>query len=303
LVLDGGDDDLGGLKVDDFVGVDSGSGKRTGIQALEDIDEIAICMVPGMWSETVQSGLITHCETLRYRFGVIDPPDQLSIQDVQSFRGPYDTRFAALYYPWIRIHDPIADAPVDIAPAGHVAGIYARVDVNRGVYKAPANEVIQGINLVDGLAQDVNKREQDVLNPIGINALRFFTDRGQRVWGARTLSSDAQWKYINVKRLFIFVEHSLDKGTQWVVFEPNDENTWARVRQSITNFLTTIWHEGGLQGAKASDAFFVKVDETTMSQDDIDNGRMIIIVGIAPVKPAEFVIIRIQQKTLDQQAP
>jgi phage tail sheath protein FI len=303
LSLTGGDDDLAGLKVDDFVGVDGGSGLRTGIQALEDIDEIAICILPGIWAETAQSALITHCELLRYRFAIIDPPDGQSIQGIKSFRAPFETKFAALYYPWIRAHDPLLDGSVDMAPSGHLAGIYARVDNERGVWKAPANEIIRGIDLRGGLAQDVNKREQDLLNPNGINALRFFTDRGQRVWGARTLSANAAWKYINVKRLFIYVEHSLDKGTQWVVFEPNEENTWARVRQSITNFLTSLWHEGGLQGAKPEDAFFVKVDFTTMSQDDIDNGRMIIVIGIAPVKPAEFVIIRIQQKTLDQTAP
>jgi len=303
LALTGGDDDLAGLTIDDFVGVDGGSGHRTGIQALEDIDEIAISIVPGIWGETAQSALITQCELLRYRFAIIDPPDGQSIQGIQSFRAPFETRFAALYYPWIRVRDPALGQSVDVAPSGHLAGIYARVDNARGVWKAPANEVIQGIDLVGGLAQDVNKREQDVLNPEGINALRFFTDRGQRVWGARTLTSNGAWKYISVKRLFIFVEHSLDKGTQWVVFEPNDENTWARVRQSITNFLTSVWHEGGLQGAKPEDAFFVKVDLTTMSQDDIDNGRMIVLIGIAPVKPAEFVIIRIQQKTLDQTAP
>jgi phage tail sheath protein FI len=303
MTLAGGDDDLGGLKVDDFVGTNGGSGKRTGIQALEDIDEIALCVVPGMWSETVQTALIGHCELLRYRFAILDPPDGETIDGIRTVREPFDTKFAALYYPWIRVRDPLLDQSVDLAPSGHIAGIYARVDNDRGVFKAPANEVIQGIDLIGGLAQDVNKREQDLLNPNGINALRFFTNRGQRVWGARTLSSNAAWKYINVKRLFIFVEHSLDKGTQWVVFEPNDENTWARVRQSITNFLTTVWIQGALQGAKPEDAFFVKVDLTTMTQDDIDNGRMIILIGIAPVKPAEFVIIRIQQKTLAQKGP
>jgi phage tail sheath protein FI len=303
LWLGGGDDDLGGLEVEDFVGADGGSGHRTGIQALEDIDEIAMCVVPGIWSETVQSELVSHCERLRYRFAILDPPDGESIAGIQAFREPFDSRFAALYYPWVRVLDPNQNKSVDLAPSGHIAGIYGRVDNDRGVHKAPANEVIQGIDLRGGLAQDVNKREQDVLNPKGINALRFFTDRGQRVWGARTLSSNGAWKYVNVKRLFIFVEHSLDKGTQWVVFEPNDENTWARVRQSITNFLTTVWHAGALQGAKPEDAFFVKVDLTTMTQDDIDNGRMIVLIGIAPVKPAEFVIIRIQQKTLDQKAP
>jgi phage tail sheath protein FI len=178
-----------------------------------------------------------------------------------------------------------------------MAGLYARVDNERGVHKAPANEVIRGIQK---LADDVTKREQDLLNPKNINALRYFPGRGNRVWGARVVTSDAAWKYINVRRLFIYVEQSIDVGTQWVVFEPNDEPLWARVRQTITNFLTTVWRSGALQGGKAEEAFFVKCDYSTMTQDDIDNGRLICLIGIAPVKPAEFVIFRIQQKTLDQ---
>jgi phage tail sheath protein FI len=168
------------------------------------------------------------------------------------------------------------------------------------VWKAPANEVIQGITKI---AQDVNKREQDLLNPKNINALRFFPDRGNLVWGARIVTSDTQWKYINVRRLFIYIEQSIELGTQWVVFEPNDQALWARVRQSISNFLETTWRQGALMGSKASEAFFVKCDLTTMTQDDLDNGRLICLIGIAPVKPAEFVIFRIQQKTLDQTTP
>jgi phage tail sheath protein FI len=294
--LDGGDDHYELLTVDDFVGVDGGSGARTGIQALEDIDEIAICMVPNVWSTTVESALITHCEYMRYRFGILDPQDGLSIDGIRTFREPLDTKYAALYHPWIEVRDPSVQRSVQVAPSGHMAGIYARVDVERGVHKAPANEVIDSITKI---AQDISKREQDVLNPVGINALRFFPNRGNRVWGARTVSSDSSWKYINVRRLFIYVEHSIDNGTQWVVFEPNDEPLWARVRQTITNFLTTTWRSGALQGTKPDEAFFVKCDRTTMTQDDIDNGRLICLIGIAPVKPAEFVIFRIQQKTLD----
>jgi len=294
--LDGGDTHFELLTVDDFVGVDGGSGARTGIQALEDIDEISICAVPNMWSTTVQSELITHCESLRYRFAILDPKDGLSIEGIRSFREPLDTKYAALYYPWIEVRDPSVQRSVQVAPSAHMAGIYARVDVQRGVHKAPANEVILSITKI---MQDVSKREQDVLNPKGINALRFFPGRGNRVWGARTVSSDSSWKYINVRRLFIFVEASIDYGTQWVVFEPNDEPLWARVRLTITNFLTSVWRSGALQGAKPDEAFFVKCDHTTMTQDDIDNGRLICVIGIAPVKPAEFVIFRIQQKTMD----
>ncbi len=297
--LDGGDNHFELLTVDDFVGVDGGSGARTGIQAMEDIDEISICAVPSIWSTTVQSALITHCELLRYRFAILDPKDGLSIDGVQTFREPIDTKYAALYYPWIEVRDPSVRRNVQIGPAGHTAGIYARVDVQRGVFKAPANEVIESITKI---SQDVNKREQDLLNPKNINALRFFPNRGNRVWGARVLTSDSSWKYINVRRLFIYVEASIDYGTQWVVFEPNDEPLWARVRQSITNFLTSTWRSGALQGAKPDEAFFVKCDHTTMTQDDIDNGRLICVIGIAPVKPAEFVIFRIQQKTMEIKA-
>lgn len=298
LSLSGGDDSLATLTSDDFVGVDGGSGNRTGIQALEDIDEISLCMAPGMWASTIHNGLIQHCEILKDRFAIIDPPDRLDIEGIRTFREPIDTKYAALYYPWIEVRDPSVSRNVYVAPSGHLAGIYARVDVERGVHKAPANEVVRGITKI---AQDVTKREQDMLNPKNINALRFFPGRGNRVWGARVLTSDSAWKYINVRRLFIFVEESIDEGTQWVVFEPNDEPLWARVRQSITNFLTTVWRSGALEGTKAEQAFFVKCDRTTMTQDDIDNGRLICLIGIAPVKPAEFVIFRIQQKTRDAQ--
>jgi phage tail sheath protein FI len=294
--LTGGNDNLAQLTVDDFVGVDGGSGRRTGIQALEDIEELSLVAAPGMWSGTVQSALIRHCEQLRYRFAVIDPRDRLSIQGVRDFRDAIDTKYAALYYPWLEVRDPSVRRNVVVAPSLHMIGLYARVDVNRGVHKAPANEVIGGITRI---AMDVNQREQDMLNPKGINALRFFPGRGSRVWGARTLSSDSSWKYVNVRRIFIYVEASIDRGTQWVVFEPNDEPLWARVRATITNFLTTTWRGGMLQGATPEEAFFVKVDRSTMTQDDIDNGRLICLIGIAPVKPAEFVIFRIQQKTLE----
>jgi len=294
--LKGGDDHIAELSVDDFVGEDKGKGNRTGIQALEDIDEISICLAPCLWSPIVHAGLIQHCEALKDRFAILDPKDDLSIEGIREFREPLDTKYAALYYPWVEVRDPLAKRNVEVAPSGHIAGVYARVDVERGVHKAPANEVIRGITKI---AQDVVKREQDLLNPRNINVLRFFPGRGNRVWGARVVTSDSSWKYINVRRLFIFVEESIDEGTQFVVFEPNDEPLWARVRATITNFLTTVWRSGALQGAKPDEAFFVKIDRTTMTQDDIDNGRLICVIGIAPVKPAEFVIFRIQQKTLE----
>jgi uncharacterized protein len=311
MSLGQGTDNLGSLTVDAFVGQDRGPGRRSGIQALEDVDEISLCVVPSIWSSLVQNALIQHCESLRYRFAILDPrpvdPNAIdAIGDIRAFRQGFDTKYAALYFPRLHVRDPFLASTVAVGPSGHMAGLYARVDVERGVHKAPANEVIRGIDISDGtfgLETEITMREQDMLNPKGINALRFFPDRGTRVWGARTLSSDASWKYVNVRRIFIFVERSIDVGTQWVVFEPNDEKTWARVRQTITNFLTTVWRSGALFGTKADEAFFVRCDRTTMTQDDIDNGRLIVAIGIAPVKPAEFVIFRIQQKLIDQKQP
>ena len=295
--LGGGDDALASLAVDDFIGVNLGPGQRTGIQALEDIDQVAIALTPGMWSVDVRAALIIHCETLADRFAILDCPPGLSVQGVEAFRGLIDTKYAALYYPWVRIRDPRPGGEeVSAPPSGFLAGIYARTDIARGVHKAPANEVIRSIR---GFESAISKREQDILNPENINVLRAFPGRGNRVWGARVLTSAPAWRYVNVRRLFIMIEESIDEATQWVVFEPNDEPLWARVRQSVSRFLMTQWRIGALQGTTADEAFYVVCDRSTMSPDDIDNGRLICEIGIAPVKPAEFVIFRIQQKTLE----
>lgn len=298
IALASGDDRLDALTVDDFVGVDGGSGHRTGIAALEDIDQVAICIVPGVWSRTVQSALITHCELLKDRFAVLDPRDRMGIQDIIDERSLINTKYAALYYPWLIVRDPLAGRDVPLAPSGHIAGIYARVDDERGVFKAPANV---GINAINGFQADVTKREQDLLNPEGINALRFFPGRGRLVWGARTLSDDTLWQYINVRRLFIMIRESIEEGMDFAVFEPNDPDLWARVRLTIIQFLETQRRSGALVGKTAADAYFVRCDEKTMTQDDIDQGRLICEIGIAPSKPAEFVIFRIQQKTRELQ--
>jgi len=295
--LNGGDDQLGGLSLADFIGENLGPGARTGIQALEDVDEVAIAFVPGIWHEDVRNALIGHCTSMADRFAIIDAPPGLTVQEVQAYRSPIDTRFAALYYPWVRARDPRPSGDeLLMPPSGFMAGIYARVDVSRGVFKAPANEVIRSIR---GFEVSVTKREQDILNPQNINVLRFFPGRGNRVWGARVLTSDSAWRYVPVRRFFLMVEESIDEATQWVVFEPNDEPLWARVRQSVSRFLLTQWRLGALQGATADEAFFVVCDRSTMSQAEIDAGQLICEIGIAPVKPAEFVIFRIQQKTLD----
>jgi phage tail sheath protein FI len=285
----------------DYIGVDAGPGKRTGIQALVDIDPISLVAVPGITSQGVQEALIAQCEELRYRFAILDPaPKSISppvsgdLNDIQSQRNQFDTKYAAIYYPRIVIENLLTNTNMPLAPSGHIAGIFARVDDQRGVHKAPANEVIGGA--VD-LEIIVNKAEQEILNPtpVNINVLRDFrhAGRGLRVWGARCITSDPDWKYINVRRLFIFIETSIELGTQWAVFEPNDYRLWARVTQSVSAFLTRVWRDGALMGLKPEEAFFVKCDRTTMTQDDIDNGRLIMLVGVAPVYPAEFVIIRI----------
>jgi hypothetical protein len=297
--LGGGDDAFASLTADAFVGKDLGSGQRTGVAALEDIDEVSIAAVPGIWAPTVHAALVQHCESLKDRFAILDPRRALDIAGVRAARQVVDTKYAALYYPWLVVRDVDAGREVELAPSAHMAGLYARVDGERGVHKAPANEVVRGIVR---FADDVTKREQDLLNPEGINALRFFPGRGYRVWGARTLSSDGSWKYVNVRRLFLFVEESILKGTQWVVFEPNDEPLWARVRATIRNFLRTQWRAGALQGTTEEEAFFVRCDRTTMTQTDIDNGLLICELGIAPVKPAEFVVFRIQQKRPDAES-
>jgi len=297
--LAGGDDHSENLRPDDFAGEDGGSGRRTGIQAMEDIDEISLCAVPGMWSRAVQAALIAHCQRLKDRFAILDAQRGLSVQEVQAFRQPLSSEYAALYHPWLTVRDPTTGTNIPAPPSGHLAGLYAAVDNDRGVHKAPANVVIQQIV---GLDDDINQREQDVLNPVGINALRSFPNRGLLVWGARTLTAVPEWTYISVRRLFIYIEKSIKYGTQWVVFEPNGEPLWALVTQAVTNFLDTVWRTGALQGLRQAEAFYVRCDRSTMSQDDIDNGRLVVEIGIAAVRPAEFVIFRFRQKTREQVA-
>jgi uncharacterized protein len=279
----------------DFERTDTNNpGERKGLSGFEEVDEIAIVYAPDAHAVTgLEQSLITHCEQLKDRFAILDSESGLSsVASIKPRSDITDTRFAAYYYPWITVIHPTSGTPYDIPPGGHVAGIYARSDTERGVHKAPANEIVRGAT---DLEFQITKGEQDILNPRGVNVIRAFPGRGIRIWGARTLSSDALWKYINVRRLFNYIEESVDEGTQWVVFEPNNEKLWARVRATITQFLTRVWHDGALMGTKAEEAFFVKCDRTTMTQDDIDNGRLVCIIGIAPVKPAEFVIFRIAQ--------
>lgn len=285
----------------DVLGYDNGPNNRSGLLSIADVDEVAIMAAPGITSQTVQEALIDQCETLLDRFAVLDPVsnggDPATLNQIESQRNLYDSEYAALYYPRLVIANPIttASAPTrTIAPSGHVLGVYARVDQTRGVYKAPANELVQGIL---SLETTVSTGVQDILNPLNINAIRDFTSmqRGLRIYGARCVTSDSSWNYVNVRRLFIFIEESLDIGTQWVVFEPNDEKLWAQVVQSVSLFLTGVWQSGALMGSTPAEAFYVTADRTTMTDDDILNGRFVMEVGIAPVRPAEFVVIRIGQ--------
>lgn len=282
-----------------YMGTDGGPGQRTGLKAITEIDQVSIIAVPGITNTDVQQAMLIQCENLKDRFAILDVPENSqSTEDVAGHRQNFDSKYGAMYHPWVKIKDILDGKDIFAPPSGYMAGIYARSDIERGVHKAPANEVVRGIK---DLKYRLGKGEQDILNPPPnqVNIIRDFrkAGRGLRVWGARCITSDSSWKYVNVRRLFIYVEESIEEGTQWVVFEPNDHHTWARVRQSVKNFLTNVWRDGALQGRKVEDAFYVKCDETTMTQTDIDNGKLIMEIGIAPVKPAEFVIFRIGQWT------
>ncbi|SMF02937.1 hypothetical protein SAMN06265365_10646 [Tistlia consotensis] len=299
--LAGGDDSLATLVDATYLGADAAEPlDRTGLQALRNIAQVSIVSIPGQASPALQAGLIAHCELMRYRFAVLDSATaEATLAEVQAQRQAFDTKYAALYYPWLTVPDPMPDnlaliRDYHLPPSGHVMGIFARTDEERGVHKAPANEVVRGIT---GLSRRLDKGEQDILNPspVNINVIRDFRPDGRsiRVWGARCITSDSDYKYVPVRRLLIFLEQSIERGLQWVVFEPNAEALWARVRRTTGNFLTDVWRSGALEGTKPDEAFFVKCDRTTMTQTDIDNGRLICVIGVAPVKPAEFVIIRI----------
>lgn len=278
-----------------FCGADLGPGKRSGIEAFQEITDVSIMAVPGVTDANVQAKLIAHCEGLTSRFAVLDAPlDCTGVDELNRHRSAYDTSYAALYAPWVQVYDPLLRRPAFLPPSGSICGVYARTDIQRGVFKAPANEVVQGCT---GLSVSYNAAEQGKLNPNGVNLIRAIPGQGIRVWGARTCSSDGNWKYVNVRRLFIFLEESIRANTGWVVFEPNDEGLWSRVRGTISLFLETQRRIGALAGSTPEQAYYVDVGPNTMTQDDILNGRLICEIGVAPVRPAEFVIFRITQIT------
>ena len=275
---------------------------RTGLSAL-DLDEyreVALVAAPGMTDVGILGDIITHCENNKFRFAVVDAAkglgDPNGIDPRTTLR---DTGYAAFYYPWIATADLLSGARRLVPPSGHVLGLYARTDIDRGVWKAPANDVLRG---VFDLEYQIDTGAQQILNPRGVNAIRQFPGRGIRVWGARTLSSNTLWKYVSVRRLFIFLERSIYEGTQWVVFEPNDEKLWERVKDTIRLFLRTQWRSGAMMGLTEGEAFKIACDRSTMTQDDILNGRLVCEIGIAPVRPAEFVIFRIFQNTAEAQS-
>jgi phage tail sheath protein FI len=281
--------------------------ERKGVEGLEVLDDVTMLCVPDLMTtmpgeklnldmvKSAQMLMIAHCERMGDRVAILDVPPDLTPQEVKKWRmdvAGFDSSYAAMYYPWIKVMDPVTEVLVNIPPSGHMAGLWARSDNTRGVHKAPANEIVLG---AVGLAYQTTKGEQDTLNPIGVNCIRAFPGRGIRVWGARTLSSDPSWRYINVRRLFNYVEKSIENGTQWVVFEPNNRKLWARVNRDVSSFLRMVWRDGALFGSSPAEAFYVKCDDELNPPESRDLGRLIVEIGLAPVKPAEFVIFRISQ--------
>jgi len=289
---------------DEYVG---SSADRTGFGGLEAVEEITMVAAPDLMAlyqagvvamdglKAVQLAIIAHCELMGDRVAILDAPPDYNAQQVKEWRqdkAGYDSKYATLYWPWIKVFDPVAGQATFVPPSGHIAGIWARNDGERGVHKAPANEVVRG---AIALELNLTRAEHDQLNPIGVNCVRTFPGRGIRVWGARTLSSDPAWRYLNVRRLFNYIEESILLGTQWVVFEPNDIDLWERVKRTIGAFLVRTWRDGALFGSTPAEAFFVKCDGENNTAETIDAGQLIVDIGIAPVKPAEFVIFRLAQ--------
>lgn len=279
-----------------FIGEDAGPGRRTGIQSFLENSIASIIAVPGVMIPEVIASLVAHCENEKNRFAVLDIPMEMTkTGDLIEYRGMIDSTYAAMYHPWIQVYDRVTRKPGFIPPSGAVMGVYSRTDIARGVHKAPANEIIS----CTGLSINYTTGEQDILNPAGVNLIRAIPGQGIRVWGARTASSNSSFKYVNVRRLFIFIEQSIKAATNWVVFEPNNSSLWARVQMSVSSFLETLFRNGMLAGESMDQAFFVDIGPTTMSQDDIINGRLICQVGVAPSRPAEFVIFRVSQFTTE----
>lgn len=282
---------------------------RTGIGGLEAIDDITMVLAPDIMTayqsgaidlegvKVVQRSIIDHCEKMGDRMAILDTPNDLDAQQVETWMRSdtgFSSKFATTYWPWIKVHNAGTGNPELVPPSGAMAGIWSRTDETRGVHKAPANEVVRGA--ID-LGINVSRYEHDALNPIGLNVIRSFPGRGIRVWGARTLASttEPEWRYLNVRRLFNFLETSILNGTQWAVFEPNDLELWQRLKRTITAFLRTQWLNGALMGATPEEAFYVKCDADTNPPEVVEAGQVIVEIGVCPVRPAEFVVFRLQQ--------
>lgn len=275
-----------------YIGEDRGPGQRTGLHVFSPIKEVSLVAAPGQSDPAIHDALLSHCETLKDRFAILDGPEVMG-ESLENLYKPRDSSYGAYYFPWIQTFDPVSKKPIFVPPSGSLCGIYARVDSERGTHKAPANEVVRGAL---SLRYHITSREQELLNPRGINVIRDMGDRGIRVWGARTISSDPEWRYINVRRLFLVIEQSIKEGTQWCVFEPNDSILWKNIVRNVRAYLLTVWRSGALVGQTPEEAFYVKCDTETNPPELVDLGQVNIEVGIAPVKPAEFVIFRIGQK-------
>lgn len=265
------------------------------LDAFKAIDEIAIVAIPGATAASVQTAILDHCENnfLQDRFAILDGQQSTTLTKAAIQGGVRDSSYGAIYFPWIQVFDPDTNTNIIVPPSGHIAGVYARVDSVRGVHKAPANEIIRGALGVETL---VSKEGQAGLNPEDINVIRKF-DGNITIWGAHTLAGkeNAEWRYINVRRLFLFLRESIDEGTQWVVFEPNDSRLWAKITRNVNAFLTNVWRDGALFGSTPQEAFYVRCDATTNPPELRDLGQVITEIGVAVVKPAEFVVFRISQ--------
>lgn len=293
-LLDGSDGDIGKVTASTFIGEDYGAGRRTGIQAFLENNIISMIAVPGVTLADVIVSLVSHCENLGSRFAVLDMKKDMSdTKEMTEYREMIDSSYAAMYHPWIQNFDRSTQKAAFFPPSGAVMGVFARTDANRGVHKAPANETV----MCSGLNINFTMQEQDILNPLGINLIRALPGQGIRIWGARTTSSNSNFKYVNVRRLFIFLEESIKVNTNWVVFEPNDSTLWNRVNITISGFLNTMWRSGMMAGDSPESSYFVEIGPTTMTRDDILNGKLICNIGIAPSRPAEFVIFRVTQFT------
>jgi uncharacterized protein len=307
-----------------------GSGRRRGgLGALEAVDEVAIVAAPGHADPLSHEDLLAHCERLGDRLAILDPPPVLA--DVEPLTRvatasagpraaggratdaggsttdgeppglrPRQSDYGAFYAPWLVVRDPMTGEPVATPPSGHVAGVWARTDATRGVHKAPANEPVRGV--VD-LAYRITRREQEILNPAGVNCIRYFPAEGIRIWGARTLAAESgEWRYLNVRRLFCMLKESIADGTRWIVFEPNDDLLWRSIRRDVSAFLTRVWRDGALTGRTPREAFFVKCDEETNPPEVRDAGQVVAEIGVAPVRPAEFVVFRLSQSSIGTDA-